>query len=171
MMEYTKALTIAEEARETLAPFCERITIAGSIRRRREHCKDIELVAIPKMVATGLFSDEPVVHPDFCAVVDSWQRVKGQATGRYTQRILPGGMVLDLFMADQDNHGAILLIRTGDAAFSKRFMGWTLRRHGYEQRDGYIWQGGVKVGVPEERDVFRLVRKPFVEPSDRIGAR
>ncbi|MDP2946096.1 MAG: hypothetical protein Q8N61_01425, partial [bacterium] len=34
---------------ELLATSCERLTIAGSIRRRKPDCGDIELLAIPRL--------------------------------------------------------------------------------------------------------------------------
>jgi hypothetical protein len=49
----TQAVTIAEEVCTTLRPFCARLEVAGSIRRRRDSIGDLELVAIPKMVPTG----------------------------------------------------------------------------------------------------------------------
>jgi len=47
-MELEKAKAIAEELKELLAPACERIRIAGSIRRRKPDVGDIEILAIPK---------------------------------------------------------------------------------------------------------------------------
>jgi DNA polymerase/3'-5' exonuclease PolX len=166
-MRYEDARQLAEEARDTLAPWCERIDIGGSIRRQKSYPNDIELVAIPRQVMSGLFTDTAEVDPGFIAAVNTWPAVKGQPTGKYTQRILPGGMKLDLFMADADNYGSILLIRTGDAAFSKWFMGTLLPRHGYRQRDGYVWRDGVKVSVPEERSMFYLVDMDVLDPTAR----
>jgi len=71
-MDHAQALTIAEQCRKALAPYCERIEIAGSIRRGKPQVKDIELVAMPKMVPTGLFGDAMVTDPDFCALVNQW---------------------------------------------------------------------------------------------------
>jgi DNA polymerase/3'-5' exonuclease PolX len=52
-MDGAQALAIAERTRAALAPYCDRIEIAGSIRRRNPSVKDIELVAIPRQVPTG----------------------------------------------------------------------------------------------------------------------
>jgi DNA polymerase/3'-5' exonuclease PolX len=102
-MDHAGAFAIAEQCRAVLAPFCARIEIAGSIRRGKPQVKDIELVAMPRQVPTGLFGDELVTDPDFCAVVNQWPAVKGTPEGRYTQRRLPEGIALDLFMADVEN--------------------------------------------------------------------
>ena len=54
---YAEALPVAEELRELLAPACERIVIAGSLRRRKALVSDVELVAEPRYydAAEGLF--------------------------------------------------------------------------------------------------------------------
>jgi DNA polymerase/3'-5' exonuclease PolX len=90
-MHHAQALILAEEALNALKPYCERALIAGSIRRMKPEVKDIELVAIPKQVPAGLFGDTLEVDPDFCAAVCRWPKVKGEPTGKYTQRGLPGG--------------------------------------------------------------------------------
>lgn len=43
------AQLVARELRDLLEPACERIEIAGSVRRMRAEVKDLELVAIPRM--------------------------------------------------------------------------------------------------------------------------
>ncbi len=39
-----------------LEPYCARIQVAGSIRRRKEMVGDIEIVAIPRYEPDGLFA-------------------------------------------------------------------------------------------------------------------
>ena len=46
-MELSKARDIADQVIERLRPHCERVQIAGSIRRGKERVKDIEIVASP----------------------------------------------------------------------------------------------------------------------------
>lgn len=52
-MKLADATSIADGLTADLAPGCERIQVAGSIRRRKAEVGDIELVAIPKLVSTG----------------------------------------------------------------------------------------------------------------------
>ena len=47
-MPLVTARVLAERIVDELRPFCERIEIAGSIRRRRPLCGDVDLVALPK---------------------------------------------------------------------------------------------------------------------------
>ncbi len=52
-MRFEKAYSIAERVMKLLKPFCDRIEIAGSLRREKEEVKDIEIVAIPKSNREG----------------------------------------------------------------------------------------------------------------------
>jgi hypothetical protein len=124
-MKHAQALSLAEDALNALKPHCERVCIAGSIRRLKPEVKDVEIVCIPKSVPTGLFTDALEVDPDFCTIVKRWPKGKGEPTGKYTQRRLPGGIALDLFMVEPESWGLQLVIRTGSWQFSKYIVGVT----------------------------------------------
>jgi len=167
-MNRAPALAIAEQCRAALVPYCDRIEIAGSIRRRKPQVKDIELVAIPRRIPTGLFGDELVTDPRFCAVVNQWPAIKGRPEGKYTQRQLPDGILLDLFRANVDNWGLIFAIRTGSAAFSHHVLatGWV--RAGYRSVDGRLRQpDGSIIPICEEHDLFEILGIPWVDPEAR----
>jgi DNA polymerase/3'-5' exonuclease PolX len=84
-MLIAQATVIAERVKAELAPYCERIEIAGSVRRRKPQVKDIELVAIPRQVTADRFGDETATDPAFCALVNCWTKIKGEPMGKYTQ--------------------------------------------------------------------------------------
>ena len=44
---FSEVLPIAQHIVDSLSPFCERIELAGSLRRKRPMVGDIEIVAIP----------------------------------------------------------------------------------------------------------------------------
>ena len=165
-MKHAEAFARAEEALNALKPHCERILIAGSIRRLKPEVKDIEICAIPRMVPAGLFSDALEVDPDFCATVRRWPKVKGEPTGRYTQRILPGGIKLDLFLVTPESWGWQLCLRTGSTGFNRDMLR-ALKRQACESDGGFIRQYGQVIPTPEEVDVFRLAKLPWVEPWAR----
>lgn len=109
-MYLATAKKIADTVVELLKPHCIRIEIAGSIRREKEICGDVEIVAIPKPYDTGLFAS------GIASVVNQWEKVKGEleyGKTKYTQRILPESIVeakgktvyLDLFFAQEGNWG------------------------------------------------------------------
>lgn len=169
-MEYTQALNLALEAKAALAPFCERIEIAGSIRREKPEVGDIELVAIPKKEShqLDLLTTHMVPVAGFIDTVNRWEKVKGGPTGKYTQRILPGGMKLDLFIASPENWGLIFAIRTGSAQYSQEVLatGWV--RRGFHSHEGILMKGGNRYLIHEERELYELIGEPWIEPRLRI---
>jgi DNA polymerase/3'-5' exonuclease PolX len=164
---FAQVFEIAQEAYEALRPYCTRIQIAGSIRRQRPEVKDIEICAIPRMVPAGLFRDELEVDPDFCSVVRGWRKVKGEPTGKYTQRVLPGGIALDLFLVELDSWGWQLALRTGSTGFNREVLLKVMHQQGYESDGGALQRHGQVIETPEEVDVFRLLKLPWVEPWAR----
>ena len=54
----SKAVEIGKIVQEALKPHCDRIAIAGSVRRRKPFVHDIEFVVIPSTYQTGLFGDD-----------------------------------------------------------------------------------------------------------------
>jgi DNA polymerase/3'-5' exonuclease PolX len=168
-MKHAEALILAEDAWHALKPFCKRIVIAGSIRRLKPECKDVELVAIPRMVPSGLFGDALEVDPEFCAVVRQWPKVKGEPTGKYTQRVLHGGMKLDLFLTTREQWGWQLAVRTGSAVFNRDVLLPALKARGYRSYEGALHRGIQVIPAAEETDVWRMSGLPWMEPWAREG--
>lgn len=165
-MNLKKAQVLARAVVLQLEPHCERIAIAGSIRRESPEVGDIEIVAIPKTIPADLFLDERETIPDFCAVVNQWQKIKGEPTGRYTQRQLPG-IRLDLFLATADNWGLIYAIRTGSAAWVRTRLAARWVARGYTSIAGILYRDGEAFDSPEEEDVFRRLNMEYIAPQLR----
>lgn len=174
MMNLESAHAIAERARCVLAPWCDRIAIAGSIRRKKPEVGDIELVAIPtaSIIRRDLWGEIVEVQRDhrFAKAVRSLGLVlKGDpSSGRYIQLHLPDGIALDLFLATPENWGLILAIRTGSADYSHRVLasGWV--RAGYHSIGGMLCTRFHKVPVREEEDLFNLIGLPWAAPETRL---
>lgn len=131
-----------------MAPFCGRCLVAGSIRRRKEEVKDIEIVATPIMetayVQEGLFSEEVTVNLlhrwATTQLIISWIKPgvsqivpwKIKPEGKYWRGLLPSGIKLDLFIADYTNFGLIYAIRTGCADFSSALLAHANTRSRYQ---------------------------------------
>jgi len=161
---HAEALKIASEIVELLRPHCIRIEIAGSIRRKKSMVKDIEIVAVPKPYTTGFFES------GIASVVNKWEKVKGTmeyGKVKYTQRILPEGIKLDLFFADEENWGSIFAIRTGSAEYSHKILAREWVRNGFRSEGGYLFRDGKRYEIHEEKDLFKMLGLPYVEPEDR----
>lgn len=169
-MELEKARKIADKLVELLEPHCERISIAGSIRREKPEVKDIEIVCIPKPYETGIFES------GIATVVNKWPKVKGELPCKYTQRIIhvheilgswSGKINLDLFFAVPGNWGLILAIRTGSAKFSHEALAKRWVAKGYNSIDGWLHKNGKPIAVPEEEDLFRIINLDVIDPIYR----
>lgn len=163
-MNYTEALLIAERLLAELRPYCYRAEIAGSIRRKKSEVKDIEIVIIPKLYDTGLFES------GIASVINKYEKVKGEleyGVCKYTQRILPEGIKLDLFIAEEGNFGLIYALRTGSADYSHKILATAWCGRGYHSKDGYLHVGHKKYECREEIDLFNRLSIPYVEPEFR----
>jgi len=101
-MQITTALRIAGQVVEKLKPFCDRIEVAGSIRRKKSWVNDIDLVVIP--ANQGQF------------VYQLQQLGKIKMGGQKLIRCdMPNGAMLDVYVATPETWATLLLIRTGSA--------------------------------------------------------
>jgi len=168
-----------------LSEACERIEVAGSVRRKKEEVKDIEMVYIPKVVlgqATlfGEASMVPAMEERLQELVRAqklmWDKVTPRHGERYQRLIhVSSGMVVELFRADQDNWGAIMMLRTGPEDYSKMLVSHSWRNGvmpvDMAQRDGYLWRRGMKVSVPTEVDYCNEIGIPWWPPEARHAGR
>lgn len=158
-----QAEAIAARVVEQLAPHCLCIDVAGSIRRRRPTIGDIEVVCIPEPYDTT-----PLFRSGFALVVEQWPKVKGELPCRYTQRVLPEGIKLDLFMVDGRGYGLQLAIRTGSAQWSHKVLASAWVRAGFRSEGGLLRnQQDQIVFTPTEKVLFDLIGLPWVDPADR----
>lgn len=160
-----EAEQIAQKYIERLAPICERIEIAGSIRRRKPEVGDIEIVAIPKPFV-DIFGSENGYHD---LTLPFWVNKNGR---RYKQFVLPEGINLDLFIVlPPAQWGVIFAICTGGAEFSRRLV--THKSWGYLPPQYIVQDGAVKtldgkvIPTPEEADFLALCGVAHIPPEER----
>lgn len=163
-MKLSEANVIVLDVWNKLYPHCLNIAVAGSTRRIKPEVKDIEFVLTPKPYQSGIFED------GFASVVNQWKKIKGEleyGKTKYTQRSLPEGINLDLFIATPENFGYILMLRTGSSDWNQRVMLPRLKGNGYKAHEGNIWYKGEVVNVPGESDMFKIMGLEFIKPEDR----
>jgi DNA polymerase/3'-5' exonuclease PolX len=161
-----------------LSPGCDRIEIAGSIRRESPDVGDIEIVAVPKLVEGAridMFAPPPLVSV-LDAVLDTERKLgrivahptKPAMGERYKKLWLArAGVQLDLFVVSPPAEwGPIFAIRTGPAEYSRAAV-IELRRQGLQCESGRILRGNETVPCPDEETFFRLAGLPWMEPWAR----
>jgi DNA polymerase/3'-5' exonuclease PolX len=158
-----EARAIANDVITQLDPHCSRIQVAGSIRRGKPTIGDIEVVCLPRP-----YEESPLFCTGIAAVINQWEKIKGQLPCRYTQRRLPCGMKLDLFMPDPMGFGLQLAIRTGSAAWCETMLAPAWVRAGFHSKGGVLRRAdGSMVPTPDERVLFDLIGLPWTDPTDR----
>lgn len=158
------ASRLANRLVELLSPHCERIDIAGSVRRGKSEVGDIELVCEPKKIGTDIFgqSEKPVL--EFWAVLRPFQRIMGNVdgTGRYYKYKIPTGwdvpeyIQLDLFIPQPHDYYRQLAIRTGSANYSHRTLAAAWTRLGWVGTDDGLRRTDECRGIPTG-DKYRYV--------------
>jgi DNA polymerase/3'-5' exonuclease PolX len=171
-MKYEDMLSIATRLKDRLAPFCDRIEIAGSIRRKKPDCGDVELVCIPKRVQAGLFDEDMITDPGFAKEVEKLPAVKGSPQGKYTQRTITFDrkeVKIDIFMTRHSIWGSIFAIRTGSADFAHYSLAKRWLRQGWNSEEGVLVhaQSKERMAFEEEDELFAFLGLPFIQPEDR----
>lgn len=178
---YAIGAALAEQIKVDLAPFCERIEIAGSIRRKKESVGDVELLFIPKFedrqfdmfttapinlasetlgnwLVAGIISKRPGSDGTF-----AWGPKNKLAIHSAT------GIPIDFFATTAENWWVSLVIRTGGKDTNLKLTtgaqarGASLNAYGC----GITLTGGDIIPATSERHVFELCKVPYQEPEER----
>ena len=153
-----RAEKIAEAIVKRLAPYCMKIEVAGSIRRRKPQVRDIDIVLIP--------SDPWNLHQEILSLC---QPFAPKASGSKIMRIQVMSTQVDIYFADEATWATLLLIRTGSAENNIRLAslakkkGWHLAASG----DGLFNELGERIAGDSERSIFEALGLKYQEPEDR----
>lgn len=178
------AEAVALKMVEALTPVCVRIDVAGSIRRRRPHVHDVDLVLISKIEMRrpedGLMEVQTdlVLDPQLGALAEmiaagkiEIARGRQEADAKIVRVVGKQSRVpVDLYFADERSFAGVLLCRTGSAAHNKLFAAEAQAR-------GWKWGGGnggfrknnsLKEAWPaDERGYYAHLGLPYLDPVDR----
>jgi len=172
MYSIRDAHPIALSIKERLEPVCGRVLIVGSIRRQRINAGDIELLCVPNKVLTqtGLFGGEYQNDPGFVRVVDSFEKISGDAVnGKAMRRRHHSGIVIEFYTGTHESWGWQSIVRTGSAEFSHRMAG-ELNKKGMTSEGFAIHRISDKkfIECREEEDFFKLIGMEYILPLARI---
>lgn len=163
-MKLLEATQIAVELVNKLRPLCDRVEVAGSIRRGRANVRDIDIVAIPneeKITAAGYFGRQHLVG----ALAQPGNIKNGIAIASFNFK----GINVDIYWADHSTWGTLLLIRTGSKQHNIKLCtlaksrGWQLHAGGQGLFDSY----NRRLAGQTEEGIFTALGLPFIPPGGR----
>jgi len=176
-----EAVPVALALLESLKPFCERIEIAGSLRRCKDQVGDIELLLIPKLESrqVDMFTSEPMdlAHEKLGLMLAHGELQKRPSvTGAFTwgpkNKLAihtASGIPVDFFSTTLANWWVSLVVRTGSKETNLKLTmgaqarGARLNAYG----SGVTWSDGTVTEATSEQHVFEMCGVPYQEPNSR----
>lgn len=159
-MELARAQRIADMVKAKLAPYCERIEVAGSIRRKRPFVNDVDIVCIPSNQGQLAYQ------------LQSLGKLK--MGGQKLVRVEMGTIMLDVYIAAPQTWATLLLIRTGSARHNiylctrARQQGKTLKADGSGLFDLVDCQGSEsRIAGDTEESIFEALGLKYRKPEER----
>lgn len=182
-MDHKKANALAGELVGFVASGCQRVEIAGSLRRMKPQVNDLEIVAVPIVQMETNYNDMfggDVEVNLLAGLLDDLYSRGEWALDQVVKRNGPKykrlwhrdtGICCDLFITVENQWGNIFAIRTGPADFSQALVTRALQR-GLQQDSGSLWlthRDGTRTVIPclEESDFFAALDVPYITPADR----
>lgn len=179
---YQHAMDVALEVLSALERHCERIQIAGSLRRKKPEVGDVEIVYVPLWKSApdpnALFGNVEINRVD--DAIETLERrsilvrrlnVNGRESYGEKNKLMrhvASGIPIDLFATTMDSWFNYLVCRTGPSDMNVRICnaaiarGWKWNPYG----SGFS-RGSERFAVKSEEDVFRFVGLPYLQPEER----
>lgn len=180
---YDRAIAIkaAAEITNWLAGSCERIIVAGSLRRRKLKVGDVEIVYIPafKVEKIDLITEAPVNQVDLTfenlikiGVIAKRKNVRGSEVWGDKNKLAvhcKTGIPVDFFSTTAEAWFNYLVCRTGGAR-NNTLIAEAYQRHGMKWNPyspGYTDKKGVQVRNISEAEVYENCGLRYLHPWER----
>jgi DNA polymerase/3'-5' exonuclease PolX len=182
--EYTIPLATAEKVGavvlDVFRSTCTQRLVAGSVGRRRERCRDLDVVLCPRY-QTDLYGRPDGWSPAFLACVRDCPRwtVETKSFGPSSKQITVRSkadprLKIELWLAYPWSVGWIYLLRTGPSDFTHELVALvgegkltSAPGHFYKFEGGMLTCAGQPVRTPDEETVFAELGLPFLAVEDR----
>ncbi|MDD5012382.1 MAG: hypothetical protein PHQ66_01925 [Candidatus Nanoarchaeia archaeon] len=145
-------LGLSSKITNYLKPYCRRILVVGSIRRKEKNPVDIDIVLIPKDRIK----------------LENFLRKKGRFIqgGEKKSRWRIEGVNVELYYTNSDEWGAALLAYSSEfgAGIGLRVVakkkGFKLSQHG-------LFRGAKRVAGKTEKEIYHALGRPYKKPENR----
>ena len=154
-MQLERAQRVAGEVIKRLSPYCQKIEVAGSVRRKKPQVRDIDFVLIP--------SDPWNLSHEIGGLGQSY------VAGEKLKRVMVGNTQVDIYYATKETWATLLFIRTGSTENNIRLCslakkkGWHLSASG----NGLFNESGERVAGDSEESIYEALGLPYQAPEER----
>lgn len=133
--------------------------IAGSYRRNAEYVGDIDVICLDsrRPVLLDVISEGP-------EQIAGWVEVVGTVG---TTHGTTGKVRCDVRFCSAEDFPAMLLYFTGSKEFNIRQRG-IAKKKGFKLNQHGLYRGTEKLKVRSERDIFKILEMPYLEPEMRV---
>lgn len=146
-------INLSKKVVDTLKPFCRRIQIVGSIRRKERNPWDIDIVLVPK---------------DREKLENEMRRLNAQFVqgGEHESTWKIKNVKVELYYTIEEEWGASLL-----AYSSRKGSGIGLRivakAKGFRLNNHGLFKGNKRIAGKTEREIYKVLGRPHKNPEDR----
>ena len=160
-LDLREAQSLADQVKAAVEALCDRIEVAGSIRRQKLKVHDIDFVVVAKSDAQWLKINEKLKHLKAKPNCSGNSVIKAfvPCENRFFQ--------VDFYRAKPSTFGIHLLVRTGSADHNMWLAGYAISK-GMRIRysEGILKEGSVIAGETE-KGVFEALGLPYPLPPER----
>jgi DNA polymerase (family 10) len=157
----SEAENIANQLKTAIYSHCDKLEIAGSIRRKKPVVHDIDFVAVAKNDAEwGKISEE----------LKRLKAKPGCAGNSIIKAYLPcqnGLFQVDVYRAKPSTFGIHLLIRTGSAEHNMWLAAYAISKGMRLKYSEGLIQENVAIAGEDEKGVFTALGLPYPSPDER----
>jgi len=150
-----EAQKLAEQIVKHIEPFCERIVVAGSIRRLKPVIRDVDLVLIPK----------PLLWSRIIATLQKRMDAVVLKRGSQLAQLEINKINIDIYATNPKNWEALLLIRTGSSTSNIR-LSLRAKKMGLKLTHSGLTKDG-KIVASTEQGIFETLGLNYVPPEER----
>jgi len=137
-----------------LKPYCKRIKVAGSIRRKEKNPIDIDIVLIPKN------------REKLEKFMENKIKAKFVQGGEHESTWRLEGIKVELYYTIPEEFGAALLAYSSEkgAGIGLRIVA---KKKGFKLNNHGLFKGNRKIAGKTEREIYKALNRPYKEPWER----
>ncbi len=148
----TDVLRLSKKVKKWLNPFCRKIVIAGSIRRKEKNPEDIDVVLIPK-------NEQEII--DFL-------KTKGKFLQGGEKRVSfkIENVKVELYFTTKESWGATLLAYSSETG-SAIGLRMVAKRKGLHLNQYGLFKNGKYIAGKSEKDIYKALGRSYKSPRLR----